>query len=93
MGSVRNIELIFSLSKITTYYVKLQDTFAAETGAAGTWKVIGYIGPGSKDASANGKKYTTTTFDYTDEFQPKDTDKGTTMVNSTALSKDCFERL
>ena len=61
-------------------YVKLQDTFAAETGAAGSWKVIGYIGPGSKESDT---KYTTTVFDYTDEFKAKD--KGTAMVNSSDL--------
>ena len=64
--------------------MKLQDTYAAETGAAGSWKVIGYIGPGTKDGD---KKSTTTAFDYTDEFNPSDTEKGTTMVNSTALTK------
>lgn len=64
--------------------MKLQDAFAAEAGAAGSWPVIGYIGPGTKDGS-DGKKYTTTTFDYTDEFEPSDNEKQTTMVNSTAL--------
>ena len=68
-------------------YVKLQDAYAAEMGAAGAWTIIGYIGPGSKDAAAAGKKYTTTTFDYTDEFQPADATNNTTMVNKTSLTK------
>lgn len=63
--------------------MKLQDTYAAETGAAGSWKVIGYIGPGNKETD---KKSTTTAFDYTDEFEPKDTGKQTTMVNTTDLT-------
>ena len=63
-------------------YVKLQDTYAAETGAAGSWKVIGYIGPGNKEGD---KKSTTTAFDYTDEFKAKDTKNGTTMVNTSDL--------
>ena len=57
--------------------MKLQDAYASETGAAGSWKLIGYIGPGAKDAS-NDKKYSTNVFDYTDEFKGKD--KNTTMV-------------
>ena len=64
--------------------MKLQDAYAAETGAAGSWPVIGYIAPGSKEGT-DGKKYSTTTFTYTDEFAPKDGTKGTTMVNSSDL--------
>ena len=65
--------------RLAASYVKLQDAYASETGAAGSWKVIGYIAPGAKDAS-NAKKYSTTVFDYTDEFSPTDTEKETTMV-------------
>ncbi|MBR2089684.1 MAG: prepilin-type N-terminal cleavage/methylation domain-containing protein [Fibrobacter sp.] len=62
-------------------YVKLQDAYAAETGAAGAWSIIGYIGPGDKDgATASG----TSTYKYTDEFKPKDTKKNTTMVGDLA---------
>ena len=64
--------------------MKLQDAFAAETGAVGSWPIIGYIAPGSKDGT-DGKKYTTTTFDYEDTFVPKDTEKNTTMVNGKDL--------
>ena len=64
-------------------YVKLQDAYASETGAAGSWKLIGYIAPGAKDQS-NDKKYSTNVFDYTDEFSgAKD---NTTMVGN--LSKN-----
>ena len=60
-------------------YVKLQDAYASETGAAGSWKLIGYIAPGAKDASDD-KKYSTNVFDYTDEF--KGTKDNTTMVGT-----------
>ena len=58
-------------------YVKLQDAYASETGAVGSWKLIGYIGPGAKDEN-NDKKYSTNVFDYTDEFSGKN--ENTTMV-------------
>lgn len=57
--------------------MKLQDAYAAETGAAGSWSVIGYIGPGDKDGT---KASGTSTYKYTDEFAPKDKEKNTTMV-------------
>ena len=60
-------------------YVKLQDAYASETGAAGSWKLIGYIAPGAKDKESTEKtKYSTTVFDYTDEF--KGDKDNTTMV-------------
>ena len=60
-----------------TYYVKLQDAHAAETGAAGTWAAIGYIAPGSK---TNSESYSTTVYDYTNSFEGAD--NKTTMVGS-----------
>lgn len=63
-------------------YVKLQDAYAAETGAAGAWSVIGYIGPGTK----SGNTSSTTVFKYSDDFQPADATNNTTMVGS--LSTD-----
>ena len=65
--------------------MKLQDAYASETGAAGTWKLIGYIAPGAKDAS-NDKKYSTNVFDYTDEFTG--TTNNTTMVNQLSSNAD-----
>ena len=65
-------------------YVKLQDAYAAETGAAGAWSEIGYIAPGTK--ASDGKSSKTTVFQYSDQFAPKDNTKHTTMVgelNST----------
>ena len=81
MGAFRDIELIFSFSQMTSTYVKLQDAHAAETGAVGTWQMIGYIAPGSKTSSEH---YETTVFKYTnDNFSGvKD---GTTMLDQ--LSK------
>ena len=64
---------------MTATYVKLQDAYAAETGAVGKWGVIGYIGPGTKN---NAESYTTTAFDYDNKFNGADTQKGTTMVNA-----------
>ena len=63
----------------TATYVKLQDAYASESGAVGSWKLIGYIAPGAKDKDSKDKaKYSTNVFDYTDEF--KGADKNTTMV-------------
>ena len=61
-------------------YVKLQDAHAAETGAVGTWQMIGYIAPGGKN---NPESYTTNVFDYTNAFKGSGT-TGTTMVNALA---------
>ena len=59
--------------------MKLQDAYASETGAAGSWKLIGYIAPGAKDKDSKDKaKYSTNVFDYTDEFEGKN--NNTTMV-------------
>lgn len=58
--------------------MKLQDAFAAESGAVGSWTNIGYIAPGSK---TNANSYSTTVFDYTGAFDPSGT-AGTTMVGS-----------
>ena len=62
--------------------MKLQDAYAAESGAAGAWSVIGYIGPGTKNATGS----QTTVFKYTDDFSPADATNKTTMVGS--LSTD-----
>ena len=64
--------------------MKLQDAYAAETGAAGSWKVIGYIGPGEK--ASNNKSSGTTVFAYADDFSPSDETKETTLVGE--LSSD-----
>ena len=61
VGSVRDIELI-THSKMTATYVKLQDAFASEANAIGSWKAIGYVAPG---ASKAGEEGTTSTFKYT----------------------------
>jgi len=57
-------------------YVKLQDAFAAESGAAGTWAKIGYIGPGTKGTGDNANS-STTVFNYKDNFGTGD---ATTLV-------------
>lgn len=59
-------------------YVKLQDAYAAETGAVGKWANIGYIGPGTKGATAGTSN--TTVFDYIDNFAG--TADGSTMIGS-----------
>ena len=76
MGSVRDIELIIH-SKNGSNHVKLQDAYAAETGAVGTWQMIGYIAPGTKNSA---ESYTTNVFDYTNSFTGAT--GGTTMVNA-----------
>ena len=57
--------------------MKLQDAYAAETGAVGKWENIGYIAPGTK-RTAEG--YTTTVFDYDNKFTGANA--GSTMVNA-----------
>ena len=63
--------------------MKLQDAHAAETGAVGTWKMIGYIAPGSKQGNST-EAYSTTVFDYTNKFGGANGE--TTMVGQ--LSND-----
>lgn len=60
--------------------MKLQDAYAAETGAVGTWGKIGYIGPGEKDANASIPTSNTTVFKYTDNFTGSG-NTGTTIVD------------
>ena len=59
-------------------FVKLQDAHASETGAVGTWKMIGYIAPGTK---TNTESYNTTVFAYTNSFTGTGT-TGSTMVEN-----------
>ncbi len=58
--------------------MKLQDAYAAETGAVGKWANIGYIGPGTKGTTAGTSN--TTVFDYIDNFAG--TAGGSTMIGS-----------
>ena len=83
MGAFRDIELIFSLSQMTSTYVKLQDAFASESGAVGNWANIGYIAPGAKNGGS-AESYSTTVFDYDNKFTGAN--QGTTMVNALGSS-------
>ncbi|SMG22712.1 hypothetical protein SAMN05720489_1516 [Fibrobacter sp. UWB13] len=60
-------------------HVKLQDAYAAETGAVGKWANIGYIAPGAKQNNSS-ESYSTTVFDYTNSFNGAN--DGSTMVGS-----------
>ena len=82
MGAFRDIELIFSFSQMTSTYVKLQDAYAAESGAVGTWASIGYIGPGTKDGAT---KSSTTVFDYADVLDG--TTNGSIMIGNLTTAK------
>ncbi len=44
------------------YYIKLQDAYASEANLVGSWKLIGYVSPGSTSAGSAGS---TTNFAYT----------------------------
>lgn len=68
-------------------YVKLQDAYAAETGAVGTWGNIGYIGPGTKGSTAGTSN--TTVFDYKDNFTG--TANGSTMLGSLGDNTNAWE--
>ena len=59
--------------------MKLQDAHASETGAVGTWQMIGYIAPGAKKGGST-EAYETTVFDYTNSFAGAN--GKTTMVNA-----------
>jgi hypothetical protein len=54
----------------------LQDAYVSEANKVGSWYLIGYIAPGSKN---NPNSYSTTVFDYTGAFT-NGTKDGTTMV-------------
>ena len=44
------------------FYVKLQDAYVSESNKVGSWKLIGYVAPGSTSAATEGS---TTNFAYT----------------------------
>ena len=67
-------------------YVKLQDAYAAETGAVGKWGNIGYIGPGTK--VTNGSN--TTVFDYKDNFAGTGT-TGSTLIGALENNTAAWE--
>ena len=46
-------------------FVKLQEAYASENNAVGTWSQIGYKGPGSNNAAGSASE--TSTFNYTDQ--------------------------
>ena len=67
-------------------YVKLQDAYAAEAGAVGSWVNIGYIGPGTKGTGDDaGKKSNTNVFDYADELTG--TTNGSIMIGNLTSAK------
>lgn len=68
-------------------YVKLQDAYAAETGAVGKWANIGYIGPGTKGSTAGTSN--TTVFDYIDNFAG--TADGSTMIGALGENTAAWE--
>ena len=43
-------------------YIKLQDAYVSESNKVGSWKLIGYVAPGSTSAATEGS---TTNFAYT----------------------------
>lgn len=67
-------------------YVKLQDVFATESGAVGSWSKIGYEGPGNADVST---KSTTSYFDYEDLFvSASGINDGTILIGSITTAID-----
>lgn len=51
----------------TTYYVKLQQAYISEAVAFGSWKIIGYKGPGNNTVGTDGGSTSSTTnFNYKD---------------------------
>ena len=76
-------------------FVKLQEAYAAEKNAVGTWAQVGYKGPGSNAAS--GAASETSTFNYTGgegtwqaaaKVALNDCTKGTWGVTTTYTSGD-----
>ena len=68
-------------------YVKLQDAYAAETGAVGKWANIGYIAPGTK---ADASHSSTPVFSYIDNFQGTG-DTGSTLVGALGDDTGAWE--
>lgn len=66
--------------------MKLQDAYAAETGAVGNWAIIGYIAPGTKTAASGnaGASSQTTAFTYTDKFAAANAN--TTLVGAVGAT-------
>lgn len=53
--------------KVASNYVKLQQAYISEAVAFGSWKIIGYKGPGDNTVGTNGgNKSVTTNFSYED---------------------------
>ena len=78
MGPLRNFEL--KQHKFTTTYVKLQEAYASENNAVGTWAQIGYKDPGA----GNGHK--TTNFDYSSQAEAAD---GKWVASNRVALNDC----
>lgn len=78
MGPLRNFEL--KQHKFTTSYVKLQEAYASENNAVGTWTQIGYKDPGA----GNGHK--TTNFDYSSKAEATD---GMWVASNLVALNDC----
>lgn len=67
-------------------YVKLQDAYAAESGAVGTWAKIGYIGAGTKVGAT---KSNTTVFDYEDLLASASAiNDGSIMIGNVSSATD-----
>ena len=62
---------------MTATYIKLQDAYVSESNEVGSWKLIGYVAPGSTSAASAGQ---TTNFDYTSPDLATD---GSTFTLST----------
>ena len=62
-------------------FVKLQEAYASENNAVGTWAAIGYKGPGSQNADGSGSA--TSTFTYSN------TTKGNWIATNGVALNDC----
>ena len=68
---------------MTLSYVKLQEAYASENNATGTWSAIGYKDPGA------GNQHKTSSFDYSAKSADGDANKGKWQVASTVALNDC----
>ena len=78
---INSLLLITSRKKIiVATYVKLQEAYASENNAVGTWAAIGYKDPGA------GNNHMTTNFDYSEKSETTD---GMWVASNRVALNDC----
>ena len=69
---------------MTATYIKLQDAYVSESNAVGSWKLIGYVAPGSTSAASEGS---TTNFGYLAGSPAADAESATAIFSYGSATK------